>query len=72
MSTFTSSGSKKSPSTPTRIDTAAGGPLWVRGDLRLVIHGEKTVVTRAALCRCRASANRPYCDGSGDCANWRR
>jgi uncharacterized Fe-S cluster protein YjdI len=57
---------------PTRIDVRAGGPLWIRGDLRLVVDGEETVETRAALCRCGASANRPYCDASGDCTNWRR
>jgi CDGSH-type Zn-finger protein len=26
--------------------------------------------TRAALCRCGATANAPFCDGAGDCHEW--
>lgn len=37
------------------------GPYAFRGDLRL--DGE-TIGTRATLCRCGASRNKPYCDGS--------
>lgn len=42
------------------------GPLYVRGDFTLVDDdGEAFPAgTRAALCRCGASANKPYCDGS--------
>ena len=38
-----------------------GGPYAVRGDLRL--NGEP-VGFRATLCRCGASKNKPFCDGS--------
>jgi CDGSH-type Zn-finger protein/uncharacterized Fe-S cluster protein YjdI len=38
-----------------------GGPYAVRGDLR--IDGEQRGY-RATLCRCGASKNKPYCDGS--------
>lgn len=42
------------------------GPLYLRGDLEL-LDAEGNVVargTRMALCRCGASANKPFCDGS--------
>jgi len=40
------------------------GPLYVRGELR--IEGDQPGGTgvRAALCRCGASKNKPYCDNS--------
>ncbi|HEY4104569.1 MAG TPA: ferritin-like domain-containing protein [Polyangiaceae bacterium] len=43
------------------ISTREGGPYAVRGDLRLA--GE-AVGFRVTLCRCGASKNKPYCDGS--------
>jgi CDGSH-type Zn-finger protein len=36
------------------------GPYAVRGDVRVA--GQ--TVTRCTLCRCGASANKPFCDGS--------
>lgn len=45
--------------------TAPNGPLIATGDLQ--IHtGESESVSqpRASLCRCGASANKPFCDGS--------
>lgn len=56
------------PSTPTENTIAidADGPLYVRGDVE-VVDSEGTVLTRdsrIALCRCGASENKPYCDGS--------
>jgi CDGSH-type Zn-finger protein/uncharacterized Fe-S cluster protein YjdI len=41
------------------------GPLYVRGDVELRL-ADGTVVrdTRMALCRCGASANKPFCDNS--------
>lgn len=42
------------------------GPIYLRGDLKLV--GEFGAVvaegTRMALCRCGLSANKPFCDGA--------
>jgi CDGSH-type Zn-finger protein len=33
--------------------------------------GEDLVAeTRAALCRCGATTNAPFCDGAGDCHGW--
>jgi CDGSH-type Zn-finger protein len=49
-------------------DPAEGvsGPLWVRGGIQIV--GSDGVAlevrNRVTLCRCGASANKPYCDGS--------
>jgi CDGSH-type Zn-finger protein/uncharacterized Fe-S cluster protein YjdI len=42
------------------------GPLLVRGRLEIVDGNGRLVVrdTRVALCRCGASANKPFCDGS--------
>lgn len=42
------------------------GPLVVRGNLELCAGTGRTVdrVTSARLCRCGASANKPFCDGS--------
>lgn len=41
------------------------GPLYVRGDLELTLTGAETVRdTRMALCRCGASATKPFCDNS--------
>jgi CDGSH-type Zn-finger protein len=42
------------------------GPLWVRGGIPVVSADGTTyeVRNRVALCRCGASSNKPYCDGS--------
>ncbi|MEO8299930.1 MAG: CDGSH iron-sulfur domain-containing protein, partial [Burkholderiales bacterium] len=49
-------------------DTAKGvsGPLWVRGGVEIVGGNGQAyeVRNRVALCRCGASANKPFCDGS--------
>ena len=55
------------------IQVAYNGPLFVRGDLQ--IDDAPTDVAglkfRAALCRCGASKNKPYCDNSHLDANFR-
>ena len=52
---------------PAELDLLSeDNPLFVRGRLR-VVNADGEVVredTRAALCRCGASANKPFCDGS--------
>lgn len=44
----------------------ANGPTYVRGDLALLTTDGSPAIedTRIALCRCGASQNKPYCDGS--------
>ena len=51
---------------PLAIDPTADGPLQVRGNME-IISGTGRVVARlesARLCRCGASNNKPFCDGS--------
>ena len=49
-------------------DTAReiSGPLWVRGGIPVVgVDGVTYEVrNRVTLCRCGASSNKPFCDGS--------
>ena len=52
---------------PVSIRACPDGPLLVRGDLALFDEdGEPVQPNRStfALCRCGASAIRPFCDGS--------
>lgn len=47
------------------VTVAADGPLYLRGDLVLDDGAGETVrEIRAALCRCGASQNKPFCDNS--------
>ena len=51
---------------PLTIDPLTDGPLQVRGNME-IISGTGRVVARvesARLCRCGASGNKPFCDGS--------
>lgn len=51
---------------PLAIDPQTDGPLVVRGALEITSGTGRMVsrVTSARLCRCGASANKPFCDGS--------
>ncbi len=54
------------PEDVTTVRAGNLGPLYLRGRIRLV-DGHGRVIseeTRVALCRCGASANKPYCDNS--------
>ncbi len=48
------------------IRLVKNGPLYVRGDFSIVNSAGEFVLkeTRAALCRCGASANKPFCDNA--------
>ena len=50
----------------TTIDARPNGPLHVRGQVRILGPGGTLIRedTRVALCRCGASDNKPFCDGS--------
>ena len=54
------------PDEETTVRAGNLGPLYMRGRIRLVDgHGRLIAEeTRVALCRCGASANKPYCDNS--------
>ncbi len=45
---------------------ARSGPIYLRGDLRLLDAGGREIAreTRMALCRCGASQNKPFCDNA--------
>jgi uncharacterized Fe-S cluster protein YjdI len=50
----------------TTVEPRPNGPLFVRGAVRIV-DGDGRLIredTRVALCRCGASENKPFCDGS--------
>jgi len=49
------------------------GPLWLRGGIAVVSADgfEYEVRNRATLCRCGASKNKPFCDGSDASINFR-
>jgi len=57
-----------SEQTPDRnmITVSADGPLFVKGDLNITNESGEPILreTRAALCRCGHSRNKPLCDGS--------
>ena len=44
--------------------TAPNGPLIATGDLQIETGTETLSQPRASLCRCGASAKKPFCDGS--------
>ena len=51
---------------PLEVKASAGGPLLVRGGVR-VLDADGNVLyegDKAALCRCGGSANKPFCDGT--------
>lgn len=54
------------PDEPTTIEIRPNGPLYVRGRVHVRSPGGKQAAEhlRAALCRCGASANKPFCDNS--------
>ena len=51
---------------PVNLMPKLNGPLLVSGNLEIVSGTGRTInrVTKAVLCRCGNSANKPYCDGS--------
>ena len=50
----------------TVVNPRTNGPLFVRGHLRFENSRSELIreATRAALCRCGSSANKPFCDGT--------
>ena len=50
----------------THVNVTKGGPLLVEGSLSITLPNGEQVEKEGmtALCRCGASANKPYCDGS--------
>ncbi len=60
-----SSGVTEIPSSPTTFRSLPDGRLEVRGDLVFLnVAGEIQPETRATLCTCGQSNNKPFCDNS--------
>lgn len=59
-------GAPEVPDAQTTITPVPGGPLYVRGLIQLRVSDGSLLVedTRAALCRCGQSGNKPFCDNS--------
>jgi CDGSH-type Zn-finger protein len=51
-------------STMPRIQILKDGPYFVSGGPRLICDTAPHLPDRYTLCRCGASKNKPYCDGS--------
>jgi len=51
---------------PLAVEPQPDGPLTVTGNLEITSGTGRTIsrVTQTSLCRCGASQNKPYCDGS--------
>jgi uncharacterized Fe-S cluster protein YjdI len=59
-------GAQEEPTDPPTVVPRTNGPLFLRGHFRIE-DADGTLLredTRLALCRCGASANKPFCDGS--------
>ncbi|WP_044201408.1 (4Fe-4S)-binding protein [Flammeovirga sp. OC4] len=50
----------------TEVQVLKNGPVLVKGKISIEIDGKKEVLDQKqiALCRCGASNNKPYCDGT--------
>ena len=59
-------GRQEQPPTETTVEPRPNGPLFVRGSVRIVGPEGELIRedTRLALCRCGASQNKPFCDGT--------
>jgi uncharacterized Fe-S cluster protein YjdI len=56
----------------TIVTVAENGPLMVSGSFEVTDQkGNKEVKAKAAFCRCGASNNKPYCDGSHVAADFK-
>ena len=64
-------GEAEVPNSLTVIHPLRDGPLLVRGDVMVVTPAGPLRETRALLCRCGSSGNKPFCDGSHLRTGWR-
>ncbi|GAA5513518.1 hypothetical protein Dcar01_02257 [Deinococcus carri] len=63
-------GPPETPADPTTITPVTDGPLNIRGDLVVQTPDGEVREVRAALCRCGASHNKPFCDGTHAKIGW--
>lgn len=58
-------GSEETAPAEASITQVPDGPLYVRGTFEFTkVNGETVAATRAALCRCGQSKNKPFCDNT--------
>ena len=60
-------GPQEAPPPVNLIRVRENGPLAIHADIRI---GDAVALQRATLCRCGASKNKPYCDGSHNAAGF--
>ncbi len=60
------------PGGPLSVNRATNGPLLLSGNVKLVTAAGRVAWkgTKCALCRCGASKNKPFCDGSHKAAGF--
>ncbi len=56
-------------STPTVIESDSSGKLFIRGHLNIETDEKMLDTSRAILCGCGYSNNKPFCDNSDICRN---
>lgn len=63
---YSSADSEEKPSRQNTITIVPDGPLYLRGDIEIQNAEGETLLkdTRAAICRCGKSKNKPLCDNS--------
>ncbi len=61
---FESGEPSEQPDAEATIEIVADGPLYARGDIRIAEAAGIEHATRAALCRCGDSTNKPWCDNT--------
>ncbi len=64
-------GPTEQPDSQATVSPQPDGPLFVRGDIAIQIGDQTIRTTRAALCRCGQSSNKPLCDGTHAKIGWR-
>ena len=66
-------GEQETPDPVNLAVVSPDGPLYLRGDLRILAEDGTEILrdTRVALCRCGVSGRKPLCDGSHDQAGFR-
>ena len=53
------------------VQVINGGPLIMKGEFEYTDkEGKKVIMSKSSFCRCGASSNKPFCDGSHKQMDW--